>query len=77
MGGALTLQRRRKTSSARGQCTQQQEDKWLTFARMSSSAIAWATPIPSLGDVPRPTSSIKTSESAVVRPKRAVMRLKM
>ena len=35
--------------------------------------MAWATPIPSLGDVPRPTSSIKTSEFAVDRPEQALV----
>lgn len=40
----------------------------LTFLSINSSAIAWEIPTPSLGEVPRPSSSTSMSERGVARP---------
>jgi len=46
-------------------CKDRQE---LTFNPTKPSAIACAIPTPSLGDVPRPSSSINTKDCLVARP---------
>lgn len=65
----LTLQRIRKTRIA---CvngwSRPEENIGCTLSAISPSAIACDTPTPSLGDVPRPNSSINTKESGVASP---------
>lgn len=41
----------------------------FTLSLMSSSAIAWAIPTPSFGDVALPNSSIRTNDLEEARPR--------